>query len=350
VTVTQPPQLLITAVATPATVCTGSPVTLTGTPSGGSPIYTVGWTPGPLVGNIQNITPPATTTYTATVVDANGCTADTTVLVTVSALPSASFAGDSLSGCAPHCVNFSDLSSVAAPSVITGWNWDFGDNSTSTLQSPNHCYTTPGIYTVSLTVTTGDGCSHTFVMNNYINVYGNPIAAFTASPQPTTILASTIYFTDQSTNATTWYWSFGDISGATSVLQNPSYTYTQEICYQVTLEVESQNGCVDSTSEQICIAPDVGIYVPNTFTPNDDGINEGFIPVTVGIDPDKYEFWVFDRWGNMIFYTDDINKPWDGKVLGHSDLCQEDTYVWRVKCIDVLNKKHNLLGHVNLIR
>jgi gliding motility-associated-like protein len=350
VTLTQPPQLLITAVATPASVCIGSPVTLTGTPSGGAPAYNVGWMPGPLAGNTVTITPPATTTYTATVVDANGCTADTTVLVTVNAMPSASFAGDSLSGCAPHCVNFSDLSTIAAPSVITGWNWDFGDNTTSTLQAPNHCYTTPGVYTVSLTVTTGDGCSHTFVMNNYINVFGMPTAAFTASPQPTTILASTIYFTDQSTGAVTWNWSFGDISGATSALQNPSYTYTDAICYQVTLEVESQNGCVDSTSEQVCIQPDVGIYVPNTFTPNEDGINEGFIPVTVGIDPDRYEFWVFDRWGNLIFYTDDINEPWNGKVMGATDLCQIDTYVWKVKCVDVLEKKHSLIGHVNLIR
>ncbi len=350
VTLTQPPQLLITAVANPSSVCVGSQVTLTGTPAGGAPAYNVGWMPGPLVGNTVNVTPPATSTYTATVVDANGCTADTTVLVTVNALPAASFSGDLLAGCAPLCVNFSDLSTIAAPSVITSWNWDFGDNVTSTQQSPNHCYSTPGVYTVSLTVTTGDGCSHTFVLNNYINVWASPVAAFTASPQPTTILASTIYFTDQSTNAATWNWSFGDISGATSILQNPSYTYTDAICYQVTLEVESQNGCVDSTSELICIDPDVGIYVPNTFTPNEDGINEGFIPVCVGIDPDRYEFWVFDRWGNLIFYTDDINEKWDGKVLGHSDLCQVDTYVWKVRCVDVLDKKHNLIGHVNLIR
>lgn len=350
VTLTQPPQLLIAAVANPAAVCVGSPVTLTGTPAGGTPVYNVGWMPGPLVGNVQNITPAATATYTATVVDANGCTADTTVLVTVNAIPTAAFSGDSLQGCAPLCVNFTDLSIIAAPSAITSWSWDFGDNTTSTLQSPNHCYNTPGVYSVTLTVVTGDGCTHTSVLLNYINVYGTPVAAFTASPQPTTILASTIYFTDQSTNAVTWNWSFGDIAGGVSSLQNPSYTYTEPDCYLVTLEVESANGCTDTVDHEICIDPDVGIYVPNTFTPNDDGINEGFIPVTVGINPDKYEFWVFDRWGNLIFYTDDLNEPWDGKVMGGSNLCQIDTYVWKVKCVDVLEKKHTLIGHVNLIR
>lgn len=350
VTITQPPQLLITASANPAAVCSGSPVTLTGTPAGGAPGYTVTWNPGPLAGNIQNITPAATTTYTVDVVDANGCTADTTVLVTVNAIPVAALLADTLSGCLPLCVNFSDLSTVVAPSLITSWSWDFGDNTTSTLQSPNHCYSAPGVYSVTLTVTTGDGCSQTVVMNNYISVFGIPVAAFTVSPQPTTILSSTIYFTDQSTNASSWLWSFGDLTVATSTLQNPSFTYPDPICYRATLEVTSVDGCVDSTSEDICIDPDVSIYVPNTFTPNQDGINELFVPVTVGIDPDKYEFWVFDRWGNLIFYSDQLGEGWDGKVLGHSDLCQEDTYVWKVKCVDVLNKKHNLIGHVNLIR
>ena len=351
VTLTQPPQLLVTAVSNPAAVCAGSPVTLTANPQGGTPTYTVTWTPGNLTGNTQNLTPAATTTYTATVVDANGCTADTTTLVTVNAIPVAGFAGDVLAGCAPLCVNFTDQSTVAAPSTITSWTWDFGDGSpVNSSQNPNHCYSTAGVYSVTLTVVTGDGCTHTTVLNNYINVYANPVAAFTASPQPTTILASTIYFTDQSTNAVTWDWNFGDLSGATSTMQNPSYTYLDAICYQVTLEVATIDGCIDSTQQDICIDPDVGIYVPNTFTPNEDGINEGFIPVCVGINPDKYEFWVFDRWGNLIFYTDDMNEPWDGKVMGGTNLCQEDTYVWKVKCVDVLEKKHNLIGHVNLIR
>lgn len=350
VVITQPPQLLITASANPASVCAGSPVTLTGTPAGGAPGYVVTWNPGPLAGNIQNITPAATTTYTVDVVDANGCTADTTVLVTVNAIPVASFVGDSLSGCAPLCVNFSDLSTIVAPSVITGWSWDFGDNTTSTQQSPNHCYSTAGQYSVTLTVTTGSGCTQTIVFNNYISVYGIPVAAFTASPQPTTILSPTIYFTDQSTNAASWLWSFGDLTVATSTLQNPSFMYPDPICYQVNLAVTSVDGCVDSTTEDICIDPDVSIYVPNTFTPNQDGLNELFVPITVGIDPDKYEFWVFDRWGNLIFYSDELGEGWDGKVMGNSDLCQEDTYVWKVKCVDVLNKKHNLIGHVNLIR
>lgn len=349
-TITEPPQLTATVTATPTAVCVGSPVTLICNVTGGNPAYSYTWNPGNLTGNSQTLTPTATTTYSVDVTDANGCTANTTVLVAVNDIPVITFSGDSLSGCAPLCVNFTDASTVAAPSTITSWSWDFGDNTTSNAQNPNHCYGAAGFYTVALNVTSNNGCSQTVALNNYIEVYGMPFASFTASPQPTTILTPTIDFTDQSVNAATWQWNFGDVLNSSSTLQNPSFTYADPICYQVSLEVASADGCVDDTSQEICIDPDVSIYVPNTFTPNEDGLNETFVPFTVGIDPDRYEFWVFDRWGNLIFYTDDLNEGWNGCVLGSSKLCQIDTYVWKIKCVDVLDKKHNLIGHVNLIR
>lgn len=349
-TITEPPLLTIGASSAPSAICAGANVTLTCTPTGGTPSYSLTWNPGALAGITQIVTPAATTTYTVDVTDQNGCTATATTTVTVDAIPVAVFSADSLAGCAPLPVNFSDLSTVPAPSVITSWSWDFGDSTTSTAQNPSHQYTAPGLYSVTLTVTTAAGCAQTIVMNNYISVYALPIAAFTASPQPTTILTPTISFFDQSTNAASWLWNFGDLAASSSTLQNPQFTYPDPICYQITLNVTSSDGCVDSTHNDICIDPDVGIYVPNTFTPNGDNLNEEFIPVTVGIDPEKYEFWIFDRWGNLIFYTDDINEGWNGCVLGSSQLCQIDTYVWKVKCIDILGKKHSLIGHVNLIR
>jgi gliding motility-associated-like protein len=100
----------------------------------------------------------------------------------------------------------------------------------------------------------------------------------------------------------------------------------------------------------ICIDPDVTLYVPNAFTPNDDGTNDVFNAQGIGIDPDKFEMWIFDRWGNMIFYTDDMNKGWDGKVQGAENVCQIDTYVWKIKAVDQMGGKHNLIGKVSLIK
>jgi gliding motility-associated-like protein len=188
-------------------------------------------------------------------------------------------------------------------------------------------------------------------MPSYINVFALPVAAFGATPQPTTILNPEITFSDSSLNASTWNWSFGDlIPSSTSSLQNPTFTYTTPDCYQVILEVTSIDGCVDTAMKEICIDPDAVIYVPNAFTPNGDGNNEEFIPVSIGIDPDQYELWIFDRWGNMIFYTDDLNKGWDGRVQGHTEISQIDTYVWKIKAVDITGNKHNLLGKVSLIK
>jgi gliding motility-associated-like protein len=350
VTLTQPPALTITAAAAPAAVCEGTPVTLSATPTGGTPAYTVTWNPGNLSGNNQTITPTQSGAYTADITDANGCTASTVVNITVNPMPTANLSADITSGCAPLCVNFSDLSAALAPAVITGWLWDFGDGNTSNQQNPSHCFDDPGNYNVTLNVTTGAGCSANITMANYINVFANPVAAFGASPQPTTILNPTIFFIDSSSNAVQWNWSFGDLANSSSSDQNPQFTYPDPTCYSVLLTVTSADGCQDTASQIVCIDPDVSIYVPNTFTPNEDGRNDVFFPVTIGIDPNHFEMWIFDRWGNMIYYTDDINDGWDGRVQGASDFAQIDSYVWRIKAKDVLSKKHDLIGHVNLIK
>jgi gliding motility-associated-like protein len=343
--------LNITASANPAAICNGQSSQLTSTATGGTPAYNILWTPGNLPGSPQTVAPTTTTTFTATVVDANGCTANASTTVTVNPAPSASLTGSILSGCVPLCVNFNDVSTVAAPGVISSWSWDFGDGSLiSSAQNPVHCYTTAGVYSVILTVTTTDGCTSTITMPNYISVFVNPVAAFGASPQPTTILDPWITFTDSSLNATSWLWSFGDLNNSTSTLQNPTFAYPDVDCYQVYLTVSTPNGCMDSTSKEICIEPDVRLYVPNAFTPNGDGINDVFIPVGMGIDPENYQMWIFDRWGNLIFTTTDFSKGWDGTVQGTNRLCQIDTYVWKIKGLDMNSGKINLIGRVSLVK
>lgn len=351
ITVNQPTQLTVSAAVAPASVCVGTSATLTATVNGGTPTYNTVWMPGNLIGTTQTVIAPTTTTYTVVVADANGCVDSATTTLSIIENPVAGVSSDIQSGCAPLCVNFTDVSTIAPPGVINSWTWDFGDGNTSTSQNPNHCYLVAGLYNVTLTVTTAQGCTNTIIMSNYINVFANPVAAFSATPQPTTELNPTIYFTDMSIGATVWNWSFGDLSNASSTQQNPVFTYETPTCYNVILEVSTPNGCTDTASQIICIDPDVSIYVPNAFTPNGDGTNDNFIPKSIGIDPTKYELWIFDRWGNMIFYTDDMAKAWDGTVQGGGgQICQIDTYVWKIKATDIMGKKHNLIGHVSIIR
>ncbi|MBI3510018.1 MAG: gliding motility-associated C-terminal domain-containing protein [Bacteroidetes bacterium] len=349
-TLTQPAALTVTASASPPAVCAGSSVQLNANPTGGVGPYTVTWGPIGMTGTSPNYTPAASGVDTVYVVDANGCTTNTTVNVIVFAMPVVSFTSNIQAGCDPVCVSFSDLSTVANPAVINAWTWDFGDGNNSSSQNPGHCYSVSGSYNVTLTVKTQDGCLQTITMNSYITVHPNPVAAFSASPQPTTILDPMIDFTDASTGATAWSWSFGDLVG-TSTNENPSYTYPSVVdCYQVVLTVTSVDGCVDTVSHPVCLEPDVMIYVPNAFTPDGNNTNDIFNAVCLGIDPDKFQMWIYDRWGNQIFYTDDINKGWDGRVMGHPDVAQIDTYVWKIKATDLLGKQHSLLGKVSLIK
>lgn len=348
-TVTEPPLLTIQASAAPNTICAGATVNLSANSGGGVQPYAFGWMPGAMAGANQTVTPTATTTYTAAVTDANGCTASTTTNVTVNPVPVAAITSDVVAGCTPVCVNFSDISTVAAPGVITAWDWDFGDGSPiDNTQNPSHCYTTPGQYTVTLQVKTADGCVHTIVMTNYIDAWVVPVADFTASPQPTTIFNAEIFFTDLSVNATQWQWSFGDVFGSSSTLQHPSFTYLEPNCYVVQLDVATSNGCTATDTMSVCLEGDVAIHVPNAFTPNGNGLNEIFIPKTYGIDAQKYEFWVFDRWGNEIFHTTDITLGWDGTLNGTK--CQIDTYVYRVYAWDVMGNPHKVIGGFSLIR
>ncbi|MBI3509359.1 MAG: gliding motility-associated C-terminal domain-containing protein [Bacteroidetes bacterium] len=350
IVITEPPVLTVQTTVAPTAICSGQNAVLTANSGGGVPAYTVNWSPGNLSGSSQNITPATTTTYTAVVTDANGCTASNSVTITVNPVPVANFTSDVVAGCVPVCVNFSDQSTIANPGVISAWTWDFGDSNTSTSQSPLHCYTTSGNYTIIFTVKSVDGCQNTVTITNYISVSPIPVADFSSSPQPTTILNPQIYFTDLSTGANSWNWSFGDVNQSASSLENPSFEYGSPDCFTVLLTVQNQQGCTDTISHPVCIDSDVTIYVPNAFTPNGDGNNEIFYPVCTGIDPAKFQMWIFDRWGNMIYSTTDYAKGWDGKVQGHSDISQEDTYVWKLVTTDMNGATHSLIGSVNLIK
>ncbi len=348
VTVTVSSALTAVLVANPSPICEGASATLTATPGGGNGgPYTYSWLPIGTGGNSATVTvtPLVTTTYTVTVDD--GCTtpvATATVTVVVNPNPIPSFVGFPLSGCAPLCVDFTTPNN---PTWVTcGWLYGDGGNSTGNC-NPSYCYNTPGTYDVTLTIVDVNGCTGTLIVPAYVNVYPNVVADFVANPQPTTIFNTNITFTDQSTgNPVMWTWYFGSLDSSNQ--QNPSYDFPndQAGCYEVILIADNTYNCPDRDTLEVCIDPEFTIFFPNAFTPNGDNLNDGFIGMGEGIL--KYEMWIFDRWGMMIYYTDDINKPWDGTI--QSDPCQIDVYVWKAAVTDVFDKKHKFIGHVNLIR
>jgi gliding motility-associated-like protein len=282
-----------------------------------------------------------------------GCRDSITKTIIINPNPIVKFSANDTAGCSKLCLSFSDLSHTVPGSSVVHWIWNVGDGSTTnTSQNFDHCYTNASVsnnayFTVSLTITSDSGCVSSISKNNYITVYPNPNAKFTVDPQTIYITEPVVSFTNLSTGADFQNWNFGDLTTSSS-FSPPSHIYPDTGMYVIKLVTTTQYGCIDSTFQTITIEPDFTFYIPNAFTPNGDLINDTFNGKGTFIK--KYEMSIFDRWGNFIFYTDDINKPWDGKANGGENAAQQDVYVYVVQVLDIKNKKHNYRGIVTLVR
>ena len=353
VTVTVNPPLTVVASGT-ASICPGASTSISALASlGTGGPYTYSWAPAG-AGTPLTVSPAVTTTYTVTASDGCSPTVTATVTVTVLPLPVVAFSAPITSGCEPLCVTFTDNSTVAGGAIAT-WNWDFGDGNTSTLPTPTNCYAAAGSYNVTLSVTsTLGGCSSTSTVLGYITVHPNPIADFTA-PLSSSILNPDVSYVDNSSVATGaitgWQWNFGDPfagTDSTSSLQNPTHTFTEAGTYCASLIVTTNFGCTNNTQLCIIIDPEFTFFIPNAFSPNGDGINDEFYGKGDYIK--KYELLIYDRWGNLIFFADDIHKHWDGIANHGKEIAQEDVYVYVVKITDHKDKKHKYTGTVTIVK
>ncbi len=339
--------VLVVVSGTPGSVCVGQTSLLSATASGGIGVNNYTWNNyAAVLTNTMSVSPANTTVYTVSVSNTCGV-ASATVEIAVNQLPAVTYSVDDPDGCPQHCVSFSNTTANANQLA-----WAFGDGGVST-QTPNvpHCYDSTGVYTVTLVVTDMNGCTGALIKNNYITVYPEPIAKFIASPQETSILAPSVQFTEQCQNTTAWAWCFGDNLLSTSSDQNPKFDYNSPGTYKVQLVATNDYGCTPDTAWlEIIVKEDYVLYVPNTFTPNGDELNDIFRPVGMGIDIQTFEMWIFDRWGDMIFKTNNIDKGWNGHAKDGNYIAQQDTYVWKIRIVDFMGNNHALVGHINLIR
>jgi gliding motility-associated-like protein len=153
------------------------------------------------------------------------------------------------------------------------------------------------------------------------------------------------FFSTASSDVVTYAWEFGD--GQTSALQNPEHTYADSGYYQVMLVVTNEFGCTDTAFELIYAYPDFRFFIPNTFTPNMDALNDVFTGLGIGFV--KYEMRIFNRWGQEIFYTNDINRGWAG-TDNYDNNCPIGVYAYKVELETPAQFKYKYIGHVNLLR
>jgi gliding motility-associated-like protein len=190
----------------------------------------------------------------------------------------------------------------------------------------------------------------------FVTIQDAPVADFQLSPNETSIIYTTIKMIDKSTNNTnSWQWDFGDNLGY-STAQNPSYTYPEEVSqYQIFLKVRNAAGCADSTYKILNIVDDHWIYVPNSFTPNSDAMNDRFIIDHYGVLEQSFSINIFNRLNELVFSSnniDELNKEngWDGKHLFKGFDLPSGTYIYELSYQDVEGWKHYKTDKINLIR
>jgi gliding motility-associated-like protein len=206
-----------------------------------------------------------------------------------------------------------------------------------------------GVYMVNIT----DSSNCEVIVFDTISAIPAPplIPGFEANPILTTIYNPEIYFTNLSSGATATLWSFGDGSSDSSH-SNASHIFPDDVTgtYTVWQYIINHLGCEDSISGEVTIKGDFAIFAPSAFTPNGDGINETFFPKGFGIDLQNFKLYIYNRWGDVIYKTDNINKPWDGRSNAGKEISQIGVYVWMIIAFDIDGNEHQFVGKVTLLR
>lgn len=323
-------------------VCSGESVILSG--SGAS---TYVWNNG--VNNGTPFTPGlGTTIYTVVGSDANGCSNSDQVAVSVEVAPVVSFTANTTVGCAPLGVTFTNTTS----GNLVDCQWDFGNGATAIgCGSVSTDYPSSGLYDVTLTSTSDNGCSSSVTYTDYIQVEESPSASFGQSASSATTLNSTIEFYNTSSGAVSYVWNFDNGQSAVYT-ENASYTFPFEEpgSYVVELIVYSSLGCTDTAFSTVQIIDELIYYVPNSFSPDGDSFNQTFEPVfTAGFDAFDYTLQIYNRYGELIFQSNDVNIGWDG-TYGDNKV-QDGTYTWKIEFKALENDERSVVvGHVNVIR
>jgi gliding motility-associated-like protein len=285
-----------------------------------------------------------TTNYTFTPT-AGQCVSTTNLAIDVIASPTPTISASLISGCAPLSTT---LSTQSVPNAT--YTWTSNGVNIGTGASLNSSFLNAGCFDITLSVSLG-ACQSSSTSNDLICVESAPTAAFTVSPNSFTNSTETINFSNNSTGAIGYSWDFGD--GQTSTLENPSHVYS-EINSNIlaTLTASSPFGCTSSFSVVILYIDETVFYVPNTFTPDEDEFNQTWGPIfTKGFDPFNFNVTVYNRWGEIIWESNDAEGRWDGSYGANGLKCPQGVYTWRIdyKPLET-DEKLTISGQVNLLR
>lgn len=321
---------------------------------GGLTPYSIVWSSGESISGQNfmdiNANPSVTEDYLVTISDAcetNDITLNTQVFV--APLPKPSFNVVQTELCEPAIFEIHNLTD---PTMQQSYEWHYPSNQIA--HNIPEVYTTPlsaGNYGVKLIVTSPQGCIDSLSMPNILTVFPKPEANFSWSPNPVLIFNTEVFFQNLSTGAILYEWSFVDGMPLISTQEKPTVKFPEGInsTYPVTLIVTSVDGCKDSLMLPLTVFPEVTIFAPNSFTPDNDEFNNSWNVLIDGIDVYSYHLKIYNRWGEMVFESYDLDIGWDGTYNGKP--MQTGTYLWTIKAQDRFNDgKYTWNGNVNILR
>ena len=335
-------------------ICAGETTTISATHDGSLGGYGYTWSNN--VGNGLGpitVSPTITTQYIVNAFDVCGTILSDSIDVLVESYPLLNLPSTIKEGCEPLTVNFVDSLNSNANNLI--YSWDLGDGTFSSSSNFDHTYDTEGSYPVTLKITTPGGCESNSSGLSQVIVYPTPQANFTLNPRLTDLNNPVVTFQNTSLKEDNIKWDFYD--SFTSIRNDTVIQFADTGWFSIKLVAYTAFGCKDSIVKNLRVNPVYEIVVPNAFTPNTGGPSSGFYGKNdlsndifyVHADLVRnYEMQIFNRWGELIFQTKDVNQGWDGYYLGK--LSPQDVYVYKVTVEFLNGKTETKTGNFTLFR
>jgi gliding motility-associated-like protein len=289
-----------------------------------------------------------------TVTDACSAPVTSTTRLMVAPQVTDSLLATKLNGCEPLSTSYFHPKTAGQSPINPSFTWKWYFDGINNMNIPStggsthpdipKNYSAAGTYTarVEMVLSNNKVC---FSKMQSVTAYEQAVADFSYLPRQIDIVEPLVTFTDESINATSWFWSFGD--AGTSNVQNPQHTYTDTGLFNVILIANNSNNlCNDTTFQKLRVLDIYRIFIPGAFSPNTDDINNVWKPSFTSIL--TVEVTIFNRWGERIYFNNDNTGIWDGTYNGSE--CEQGIYYYHIKVRDNRKKWHYYNGTLTLLR
>jgi gliding motility-associated-like protein/uncharacterized repeat protein (TIGR01451 family) len=246
-------------------------------------------------------------------------------------------------GCVPLIVNFAD----PTPAMPLDYSWVFGDGTSSPTDAPSHEYEQVGTYGITVSAVSLGNCPGyiSFDVADAVTVLPNPEAGFEVNPTTVELLEPVVNLTSltSTANAVSYWMSDGGSLGT----PDGSYIFNNGGNFEVIQTVISPEGCTSTATAEVVVNGTI-FHAPSAFTPNGDSVNDTWHPVALGVT--SYVLEVRNRWGALVWSTEDAGEPWLGQVADGSHFVPDGTYHWKVTYRDQLGFPKVKQGTLTIFR